>query len=139
MHAACNYYMLPPLPFIPSYREQLPLQCSLHVPILPRAASNTVLYPCLSSTAGCNSSLRTQRLKEKAPAMDEGPLWTAKGAAASPVLIRGLDWAPDSAPGRLAGKGRICFAGKAESERVTIDREEWRRCRVTGSGGSRNS
>jgi hypothetical protein len=32
----------------------------------------------------------------------------------------------------LAGKGRICFAGKAESERVTIDREEWRRRRGTG-------
>jgi hypothetical protein len=64
--------------------------------------------------------------------VDEGPLLPAKGAAASPVLIRGLVWAPDSAPGRLTGKGRICFAGKAESERITIDREEWRRRRGTG-------
>jgi hypothetical protein len=58
-------------------------------------------------------------MKEKAPAMDEVPLLPAKGVAASPtkdavaspVLIRGLDWAPDS---------------EEERERVTIDREEWR-------------
>jgi hypothetical protein len=57
-------------------------------------------------------------MKEKAPAMDEVPLSPAKGAAtspakdaaASPVLIRGLDWASDS---------------EEESERVTIDHEEW--------------
>jgi len=48
----------------------------------------------------------TLACEEKAPAMDEVPLSPekdvaaspAKGTAAPPVLIRGLDWAPDSVP-----------------------------------------
>ena len=59
----------------------------------------------------------------------------AKNAATSPVFIRGLNFAPDSEDEAekdvVAGDEKEVTA--AESNHVTIDREEWRRHRGIGS------
>jgi len=63
----------------------------------------------------------------------------AKNAATSPVFIRGLNFAPDSEDEAekdvVAGDEKEVTA--AESNHVTIDREEWRRRRGIGVPCSR--